>query len=223
MYAVKGKTWWAGIGTLTHSIFYKETCFSNLHWNIKFISFPELKLYFEGPKIMVNKCVATNCSTSYKTGQKKASFHFLQDQELKRKWIYFVNRKDWLPNANSVICVVFCRKNDLSTPTIARKGNIWLDELVLFQAADKIVDTDSISEQNSPQNFTINSVQLFNLKCNEEAGILAVKECISRRVTRGAKGRGGGLPCLFSKIGEKCPNLGQEYPDCCHLRIKFLV
>ena len=83
---------------------------------------------------MVNKCVATNCSTSYKTGQKKASFHFLQDQELKRKWIYFVNRKDWLPNANR-----------------------------------------------------------------------------------------GGHPCLFSKIGEKCPNLRQEYPDCGHLRIKFLI
>ena len=43
---------------------------------------------------MVNKCVVTNCSASYKTGQKKASFHFREDQELKRKWIYFVNRKD---------------------------------------------------------------------------------------------------------------------------------
>ena len=48
-----------------------------------------------------------NCSTSYKTGQKKASFHFHEDQELKRKWIYFVNRKDWLPNAHSVICIEF--------------------------------------------------------------------------------------------------------------------
>ena len=53
-----------------------------------------LKLYVESPKLMVDKCVVTNCSTSYKTGQKKASFHFHEDQELKRKWIYFVNRKD---------------------------------------------------------------------------------------------------------------------------------
>ena len=53
---------------------------------------------------MVNKCVVTNCSTGYKTGQKKASFHFHEDQELKRKLIYFVNRKDWLSTAHSVIC-----------------------------------------------------------------------------------------------------------------------
>ena len=32
-----------------------------------------------------------NCSTSYKTGQKKASFHFHEDQELKRKWIQYEN------------------------------------------------------------------------------------------------------------------------------------
>ena len=74
----------------------------------------------------------------------------------------------------------------LRTPTIPkkspRKRNILLDELVLFQAADKMVVIDSISEQNSPENFTFKrldkSVQLFNLKCNEESGILAVHECI---------------------------------------------
>ena len=32
---------------------------------------------------MVNKCVVTNCSTGYKTGQMKALFHFHEDQELK--------------------------------------------------------------------------------------------------------------------------------------------
>ena len=41
--------------------------------------------------VVVNKCVVTNCSTGYKTGQKKASFDFDEDQELKRKLIYFVN------------------------------------------------------------------------------------------------------------------------------------
>ena len=43
--------------------------------------------------------------TSYKTGQKKASFYFHEYQELKRKWICFVNRKDWLPTAHLVICI----------------------------------------------------------------------------------------------------------------------
>ena len=54
---------------------------------------------------MVNKCVVTNCSTVYKTGQKKAPFHFHEDQQLKRKWIYFVNRKGRLPTAHSTICI----------------------------------------------------------------------------------------------------------------------
>ena len=31
---------------------------------------------------MVNKCAVTNCSTGYNTGQKKASFHFHEDQQL---------------------------------------------------------------------------------------------------------------------------------------------
>ena len=48
--------------------------------------------------------------------------------------------------------------SDLRTSTIPRKSprkrNIWVDELVLFQVADKIVDIDSISEQNLPQTFT---------------------------------------------------------------------
>ena len=33
----------------------------------------------------------------------------------------------------------------------------------------------------------------------------------------------GGLPCLFSKIGKKCLNLGEKCPDCCHLWVKFLI
>ena len=78
------------------------------------------------------------------------------------------------------------------TPTSPRKSprkqKIGVVKLVLLQAADKIVDIDSISEQNSPenkipQNFTFkrldNSVQLFNLKFNEETGIPTVHECIS--------------------------------------------
>ena len=75
----------------------------------------------------------------------------------------------------------------LSTPTIPRKvpkkRKVGIDELVLFQPADKIVDIDSIAKQNSPESFafkrTDSSVQFFNLKCNEETGILAAHECIS--------------------------------------------
>ena len=54
---------------------------------------------------MVRKICLTNCSTGYKTGQKSTSFPFYEDQESNQKWIYFVNRKDWLPTGHSVICI----------------------------------------------------------------------------------------------------------------------
>ena len=44
---------------------------------------------------------------------------------------------------------------------------------------------------------------------------------VSRRVTRA--GEGGGLPCSFSKIGKKCPNLEKKRPDRGHLWVKFLI
>ena len=75
----------------------------------------------------------------------------------------------------------------LRTPTTPRKSprkqKIGVGQLVLFQAADKIINIDSISKQNLPENFTFkrldNSLQLFNVKCNVETGILAVHECNS--------------------------------------------
>ena len=71
-------------------------------------------------------------------------------------------------NINSCAVAGTSNPSLLRTPTSPRKSprkqNIWLDELVLFQAADKIVDIDSICEQNLPENFTFkrldNSVQL---------------------------------------------------------------
>ena len=54
---------------------------------------------------MVNKCVVANCTTGYATGEKKPSFLFPEITELRSKWIYFVNRKDWIPTKCSVICI----------------------------------------------------------------------------------------------------------------------
>ena len=42
-----------------------------------------------------------------------------------------------------------------------------------------------------------------------------------RHVTRG--GRGRGLPCPFSKIAKKCPNLGTKSPGGGHLWVKFII
>ena len=65
----------------------------------------KFKLYEGNPKIIDNKYIVTDCSVGYKPGQKKASLHLPEDQELKGKWIYFVNRKDWSSTAHSVICI----------------------------------------------------------------------------------------------------------------------
>ena len=61
------------------NIFYKKNVFCKFTWENEV--FPKLKLYEESPKIMFNKCAVPNCSTGYKTGQKKASFYFPENQE----------------------------------------------------------------------------------------------------------------------------------------------
>ena len=53
---------------------------------------------------MANKCTVTNCTSGYTKDLKSLLFHFPEDVELKKKWIYFVNWKGWTPNLNSVIC-----------------------------------------------------------------------------------------------------------------------
>ena len=54
----------------------------------------------------LNRCVATNCSSGYTTGDKKPSFLFPEDEELCKKWIYFSNRKNCAPTKYSVVCIV---------------------------------------------------------------------------------------------------------------------
>ena len=45
---------------------------------------------------MVNKCVLVNCVSGYETGEKKSSFHILEDKGL---------NENWLASKNSVICI----------------------------------------------------------------------------------------------------------------------
>ena len=54
---------------------------------------------------MVNKCVVTNCKTGNSNGPKKSTFHFPEEFDLRKRWIHFVNRKDWVPSKYSAICV----------------------------------------------------------------------------------------------------------------------
>ena len=54
---------------------------------------------------MVNKCVLYGCKSGYDSGESAASFRFpFKNDGLLAKWIQFVNRADWKPSTNSVIC-----------------------------------------------------------------------------------------------------------------------
>ena len=56
---------------------------------------------------MVNKCVAFGCSSGYDTISKKVStFSFpLGKSDHIEKWIKFLNRNNWFPTKNSILCI----------------------------------------------------------------------------------------------------------------------
>ena len=62
---------------------------------------------------MVNKCAVSYCSTgkpvsndvSDEKRKSVSTFHFpVNNDLLTEKWVYFVNKKEWTPSKNSVIC-----------------------------------------------------------------------------------------------------------------------
>ena len=56
---------------------------------------------------MFNKCAAPKCASGYASNENKqiAKFHFpLKNMELKRQWIRFVDRRDWLAMKHLVLC-----------------------------------------------------------------------------------------------------------------------
>ena len=54
---------------------------------------------------MVNKFVVTNCTSGYATGEKNPPFLFPEDEELRKKWIYFINGKYWTPTEYYAVCI----------------------------------------------------------------------------------------------------------------------
>ena len=54
---------------------------------------------------MVNKCAVEGCNSGYLMGETKSSFYFPEEGDLRKRWVYFVNRVDWLPSKHSVMCI----------------------------------------------------------------------------------------------------------------------
>ena len=54
---------------------------------------------------MVYKCCTVNCCSNY-TGEKSTTvFSFPKEEDLKKRWIRFVNRKDWESTSSSYMCI----------------------------------------------------------------------------------------------------------------------
>lgn len=54
---------------------------------------------------MPDKCCVVGCRTNYAGGPKKSVFYFPNEEDLRKRWIRFVNRSNWTPSKHSVICV----------------------------------------------------------------------------------------------------------------------
>ena len=49
---------------------------------------------------MVNKCCVVGCHSNYKRKE-----IFPSDEDIKNRWIKFVNRKNWQPTSSAAICI----------------------------------------------------------------------------------------------------------------------
>ena len=54
---------------------------------------------------MVNKCVVFGCKSGYDSQQDKVAGFPLSAPDLLEKWIKFVNRVNWKPTKQSIICM----------------------------------------------------------------------------------------------------------------------
>ena len=54
---------------------------------------------------MVNKFCVVGCRSNYKEEETVPAFSFPSDEDIKNRWIKFVNRKDWQSTSSIVICI----------------------------------------------------------------------------------------------------------------------
>ena len=54
---------------------------------------------------MAYKCCIVTCRSNYAGEECTKVFPFPKEEDLKKRWIKFVNRKDWVPTSLSYICI----------------------------------------------------------------------------------------------------------------------
>ena len=122
--------------------------------------------------IMVNKCVAYGCKTGYESTSKNkqsiASFHFpLNKTELLDQWTRFVNRPDWTPSSNSVLC-----QNQFEDKFIIRRKRNklrWdLNPVPTIHSNEKLKLPSTlptpVSKRNPPKNRIFQDDQLVSFR-----------------------------------------------------------
>ena len=100
-------------------------CIANEHIAIRYwyltlvLSFHN---HFNRLLIMPFKCCVVDCKSNYDTaGEKTTTFGFpdeVKEPDRWSRWLKFVNRKDWSPNANARIC-------ERHFPAYVHKGSNW--------------------------------------------------------------------------------------------------
>ena len=55
-------------------------------------------------------CCVPQCKGNYRNGPKVTVFGFPKDPELKKKWIYAVKRKDFIPSMTSKVSRFYTKK-----------------------------------------------------------------------------------------------------------------
>ena len=93
---------------------------------------------------MVNECTAPKCQTGYTSSTGKlSSFHVpLKNEDLNKKWIHFVNRKDWVPTKHSILCELHFE--DIYKNTGKRMSLTWSMKPVATIYSAELIDTPSV-------------------------------------------------------------------------------
>ena len=117
---------------------------------------------------MVNKCV-TNCTSGYATGEKKPSFLFPEDEELSKKWIDFVNSKNWTPTKYYVLCIDYFHDKFIKHGKSRWKLNLELYPVPTIHpcvnSQSSLLNTSKVPRQ-SPRKRTLSEPDEFEVFIN---------------------------------------------------------
>ena len=114
---------------------------------------------------MVNKCVIVGCRFGYLDFESISSFRFpFGKLALLEKWAQFVNRANWKPFTNSVVCAKHFEKKILSSGNkieMECKSYTHFAHLICFTTIVKFKNSHSTTQTSTAANIPIRSIRRF--------------------------------------------------------------